>query len=199
MRILHKLRHGIHSKILGAGLILIGAAFLLAALNDFLVRLFSNTVGIVVAIIGAALVLFELRILSWHERRHVIYGTVIYLIATLIAFAAGIGLPYQSDALALHHASSTSLALATLAAVIVGSMVYIAFHRFVHRLTPIRHRLLVWISMAAGLFISIILIPANAALGYYGIASLSTVIAILKGLVDIGFAAGYILTGISWV
>lgn len=198
MRILHKLRHGIHSKILGAGLILIGAAFLLAALTDFLIGVVSNTVGVIIAMIGSALVLFELRILSRHERRHVIYGTVIYLIATLIAFVSGTGLPFQPDALAVQNASTTTLVLSTLAAMIVGSMVYIAFHRFIHRLVPLRHKLLIWISMAAGLLISIILIPANAILNHYSIASLNTVIVILKGVVDIGFAAGYVLTGISW-
>ena len=147
MRTLHKLRHCINSKVLGAGLILIGCGFLLAGLRDTLIPLASEEVGIALALPGAVLVIIETHMLTHRERIHVVYGTVVYVIATGISIAGSIGAPYQSSALVAHAYAVQSnvervagMALVILLAMIVNSMIYVSFYLFGHRLSPLRYR-----------------------------------------------------------
>lgn len=205
MRALHKIRHSLNSKVLGAGLILIGVAFLLAGIGDILFPLTAQMVGIALALVGAALVAVETHMLTHHERKHVYYGAILYIIATAISMLSGKGAPYRSQLLVAHSAvvqsgisTAAGLAFSTIIAMIVGSMVYISFYLFIHRLSPLRYRPLVFLCLLGGLLVTLIGIPAYAILHFYVNGVSDYAIVFMEGTVNLAFAAVYVLAGLSW-
>ena len=91
------------------------------------------------------------------------------------------------------------MALLILLAMFVNSMIYVSFYLFGHRLSPLRYRPFIWLGLIAGLFVSIVGIPAYEELHFYGGIGSAQMLLLLKGLVDFVFAAVYILCGISWL
>ena len=188
---------------MGLGLVLIGVAFLISALEGILLIGGSSLLGVVIASIGVVFIILEYGRMRELEKRFLTYGIVVYLVATLLSVMSGVAVPSFSPYLALMYsahsirAPTVQFVTGMAALMVVGTLLYVSFFIFIHGLSSGEHRALLWLGLLGGLFISIFVMPVADVLQFYHITGLGQVVSILKGVVNIIFGVSYLLIGVD--
>ncbi len=190
-------------NIVGLGLVLIGATFLIAAFEGILLIGGSSLLGVILVLIGMVLILLEYGRLREAEKRFLTFGIVVYLVATLLSVISGVSVrsfsPYLTLMYSGHAVTAPTVQFVTgmAALMVIGTLLYVSYFIFIHGLSSSEHKSLLWLGLLGGLFISIFVMPVADVLQFYHIGGFGQVVSILKGVVNIIFGIAYILIGID--